>query len=208
MMNLKKVIQESFGRPTIKVSKRYLTLIELVITIALLLMFIGVVAINVTKALGEQKFRSEVDLVVDTLRMAQNLMLITPADVHVKVTEQDKGLNIRLQVDGNVSENWEKILNRTSHILTAIHSFQFGELQNFPQETGVLDIRFLSSGSLMSRGIIRLSNHLHERDICLPGYPRPIFSVEKDTDPDCGEADKSYDERLTIVTLEEINAHS
>ena len=181
---------------------------------SLLLIVGGAVGINVRKAIIEQKYRTEVELVVDTLRLAQDLMLIAGVDLHffMKKAPDDQGIECWLEAAGNVPKKWEAMIARSRRILTAIRTAGFKELNSFPIIEGMLDLRFQSQGSLMSRGVLRLSFYQSEsiqgpliRAVCLPGYPHPIISVpETGNAVSCGEENKEFDSRLTQLTVKEI----
>ncbi|QLH36565.1 MAG: type II secretion system protein [Parachlamydiaceae bacterium] len=76
-------------QPSLK-SKRFFTLIELLIVLMVLALASGVIGFSVHRALREQRFKTEVELVADSLRLAQNLMLIMNADVHVTFKADEK----------------------------------------------------------------------------------------------------------------------
>jgi hypothetical protein len=189
------------------------TLLEVLVVMTLVLAFGGVVAINVHKAVIEQRYRTEVELVIDTLRLAQDLMLIAGVDIHfiMKEASSDQGIECRLEVDGAVPKKWEGMIARSHRLLTAIRTANFKD-QRFPFTEGMLDLRFQSQGTMMSRGILRLSPYYSEkikgplvRAICLPGYPHPIISKpETDKPMPCGEESKEFDLLLTQQTQREI----
>lgn len=191
------------------------TLIELMIVLAILAMIAGVVGINIRKAYTQQRFRSEVDSIVDQLRLSQDLMLITGADVHLKFTSMgdEQGLKMWMEVEGQLtSKEWEKLLNKNQRVLTAIHAINFEDELEYPVMPGVIDIRFLSAGNVMSRGMMRLSTHEDEsaegsmvRAICLLGHPSPLFSVEdKERKLVCNLDEGEDNERITQATREVI----
>lgn len=200
--------------------RRCFTLIELLIVISILVFVGGVISINISRALTEQRFRTEVDLMVDTLRLAQDMMLIVGADVHlnIKNEEKKKGIEYWLTVADKVPKEWENLISRSKRKLRAIHSVQFFEEGPFPfpsPDEG-LDIRFLSEGSMMSKGVLRLSTHEDSfvpgslnRAVCLRGYPHPLASVpeEKGELATCEEEDEAeFLDRLTQDTVNEVLA--
>ena len=87
--------------------KCFITLLESLIVISILAIAAGVIGFSVNRALREQHFKTEVELVVDYLRLAQNLMLIMNADVHVifKAAESEKSNLMSIEVDGNVNDS-------------------------------------------------------------------------------------------------------
>ena len=109
------------------------TLVEILIVMTLLLVVGGAVTINVRKAVIEQQYKTEVELVVDTLRLAQDLMLIVGADMHLKMkpAEGDKGLEYWLEADGGIPENWKPTMKRAHRILTAVRTASFKDQRPF-----------------------------------------------------------------------------
>ena len=181
--------------------------------ITILTLFTGIIGINLAQALREQKFSTEVDIVLNRLRLAQNLMLIMNRDVDVIVEGKgDEGIEIRIDVEGGLPKKWATTINHAKHLLTTIHLFQFKDPAT-PRTANKTIIRFYSGGTVMSRGVVRLSTHANPntpaaitKGICLRGYPHPIIAVaEKDGKIDCPEENTQYDERLTLYTVEELN---
>ncbi len=189
----------------------------MMVVITILVIFTGVIGINVARAMREQQFNTEVGLIVERLRLAQNLMLIMDRNVRFKVHKPDngQGLEISLNVEGGVPKEWQFVINHSRIILTSIHSFQFDDLQNFPITPGEIDIRFLSGGTVMSRGVIHLSTHENPNDngviksaIILYGYPHPIESVlETDKPIALSDEENNNDDKMTFYTVEELKQY-
>lgn len=201
----------------IKKSKKYFfTLVELLIVIFILALAVGVIGFNINRALREQHFKNEVELVVDYLRLAQNLMLIMNADVHVIFETAENGSSnlMRLKVDGIQEDNLLKVVTEKPKKLDSIHYIQFSGENISHADAGKADVKFISKGSVMSHVVIRLSTNqtnnepgVLERFICLPGYPKPLYSTnKKDDDSACGEKQTDFDVRLTTFTEQEIHA--
>ena len=189
--------------------KYYVTLIELLMVIALMIMMAGIIGVNVRKLITEQRFDTEVSLIVDELRLAQNLMLILNYDIHVKFepAKEGKGIKFWIETSKLLNDNWTKELIRPRPLLTAIKRIEFGE------GASPIDIAFYSKGSSMSQGIIILSNSARPNDsnaltsyICLPGFPSQIASVSKPLDnKECNSKNETeYDEKLTTLIQREI----
>lgn len=201
--------------------RSHFTLIELMIVLTILSVIGGVLVINVNKALFDQRFRTEVSLVVEELRLAQDLMLILGTDVHLKVAEgnDSKEIIYWLEFDYPLPKQWEHVLKRKHKGLTAIHRVDFKDQLQHLETKGQFDIRFMSGGAVMSRGVMMLSTSQEDdpppdaltRYICLPGYPSPLLPVvDKPDDSACTKTmgkDKDFDDQLTIYTREEIAAH-
>ena len=169
---------------------------------------------NMRRALEEQRFRTEVSLVVDYFQLAQDLMLILGTDVHVKFgkSRQKKGLEYWIEVDDGLSKDWNRIIHLPRY-LVATHSISFRDELELATDPGTLDIRFLSGGTVMSRGVFRLSSHQNpalpaaiNRAICLHGYPHPIMSVLDDRkgSPCLEQEEFNFDEKLTKEMMMEV----
>lgn len=161
------------------------TLVELLLVISILLMVAGLVGFNIRRAFFEQRFRAEVSAVVDTLRLAQDLMLLLNSDAHVLFADDPAGgIRYWIEVEKPLSgKGWDRELMRKRPILKAIHLVEMDDRVSAIKVKEQLDIMFLSGGSVMSKGILRLfSSDEKEREgvlksyICLPGYPNPIVS--------------------------------
>lgn len=200
------------------IKKRFVTLVELLIVISVLALAAGVIGFNINRALREQHFKTEVELVIDYLRLAQNLMLIMNADVHVLFKAAEKNerfIEMKLKVDGNIEDSLLKVVTEREKHLHYIQFLEFFDVNKTHNEPGVVDVKFISKGSVMSKGIMRLSTNESgeslgalERYICLPGFPKPIYSTnKKNEDPSCNEQKQAdFDLRLINFTVQEIHA--
>lgn len=166
--------------------KRPVTLLEMLIVMALVAMIAGAVAIGIDRVLVDQRFRNEVGQIVDELKRAQDLMIILGADVHVKFAEQkdNKGIEYWLEMETKLSDSLQReVVNRKKQLKT-IRGVFFKDPLN--QAEGAVDLRFMSKGAVMSRGLLRLSlsgdepppEHSLMTFICLSGYPRPIVAID------------------------------
>lgn len=180
-----------------KCKRRPVTLIELLLVITIMVMVAGLVGFNIRRAFFEQRFRAEVSAVVDTLRLAQDLMLLLNCDAHVLFADDPAGgIKYWVEVEKPLSGNWDRELKRKRPNLRAIHLVEMDDKVSAIKVKDQLDIMFLSGGSVMSKGILGLfSDDNKDQDgvlksyVCLPGYPRPIGSsgaeIQKDA---CGES--------------------
>lgn len=204
--------------------RSYLSLLELLVVIAILTLIGGLFAIKIDRAVQEQKFRSEVDQVVEHLRLAQNLMLIFHTNVHVKFWSVDaKGIYYQLSFDTPLPAKWNPEMQRL-HQLTTVRSLYIDDLEKYKdreldvleefsnKESGTLILSFLSGGSKMSQGILRLSTSDKEssqamvRWILLPGFPSQILSVSEEPSAEWMEAKEQFNKQFTQQTFEEIRA--
>lgn len=181
----------------------YFSLIELMIVLGILFLISGVVGIGVTRAWQEQKFSSEVNQVVNKLRLAQNLMLILRSDVEVVITKNNEAQYVAgLKFGSPMPNQWGKELQRFTAPFTQVQTITWNQ-----QPIQDLLLRFISGGSMMSKGVLHLiARNGQERFIPLLGYPSPINSST--TLPPMQsllDQEKSFDDQLTQRTREEIH---
>lgn len=194
--------------------RRYFTLLELLVVMAILAVTGGAVAIGVRRALEDQRFRSEVGVIVNKLRLAQDLMLIIGTDVHVKFAQDNKagGNRVTMEMETRLPPEIEREVLREHGHLKMIRGIFFRDLNTPQYAEGQIDVRFFSSGAVMSRGVMRLATSDREDPpagtleayVCLPGYPSPISSTDQkvDSDRECNKkAEELYDSKLTQDTL-------
>lgn len=207
-----------------KITRRCITLVELLIVMAILILTAGVIGVNVSKTLTSQRFRSEVDQIVDQMRLAQDLMLILHGNIHLRFARnaEDSGFNLTLRFDNPLPHQWARELKHEKRKLSNIRVIEFEtDVPNHSPLTtaeygdvGTLDLEFLSGGSMMSQGILRLSTgaygsseNILERYILLPGYPAPITSSAERPSKEVFTADAGFNRELTFKTMEEIRVH-
>lgn len=198
------------------VKKRYVTLIEMLIALAIIAVGAGLIGINVNKAIKEQRFNGEVSLVVDQLRLAQNLMLILNQDVKVKFRARAGLLTCQLDFECPLDKGWDRQLNQRPSELKAIRAVSFktanGKVES--TEQGEVVLQFMSGGTVMSRGVLTLSSsatpfaqNAEDRTIVLQGFPHPI-SLSASAQPELKEQ-ITFDDKnkaLTQYVVHEINA--
>lgn len=181
------------------------TLIELLIVLTIIALIAGVVGINIQKAMRDQRFKSEVATFVDRLRLAQDMMLIAGADVHFKVeaNEAEKQIKYWIETDKSFSKAFDPFIKKVCFLKTT------HRVSHASGKDGLIDLKFLSKGSVMSSGNIQLyggkfqdATHL-ATNVMLNGYPSPIFSSEKIQNSDTSEIGKQ-DANITTITIHEI----
>ena len=188
------------------------TLLEIIIVMTILLLGAGIAGININKALVEQRFRSEVGIIVDELRLAQNLMLILGTDVHLhfEVDQSGKSISYKLELETALPKNVQyEIMRKREPLKTIKGVFLADELVTEIKEKHI-DIKFLSNGAVMSKGILRLASSDNENVpkgtlesfICLAGYPKPISSndTKEEAEKNCLKFEQDLDARLTQDT--------
>lgn len=161
----------------VKLKKSCFTLLELLVVIFIISLGVILTGVKVKEMFQEQRFLSDSQQVLSHLAMAQDLMLITDADVQVKIAPNPESsqLQIWLEVEKPFDEPWARFVERKIP-LQAIRSFGFDHSHGKE-----LVLRF-SLGS-MSKGVLTLyegeKHEAHSSDarkshIELAGYPKPL----------------------------------
>lgn len=161
----------------IELRRRGYTLLEILLVLAIVATIGSVLAINVLRAIEQQKFYSSVDVLVDRLQMAQDLMLLMDRDARVSFEQRKEGLYVRVLVDGALPPLISRMAQGT--VLKGIASSQFiqdGNLIGSP-----FQLVFLSRGTVMSRGQLRFSSFAltgqsFKAQIDLSGNPQPMIA--------------------------------
>lgn len=162
-----------------KRKKSYFTLVEMMVVVFIISLGLAITGVKLKEAYDEQRFLSEAEQVVNTMALAQDLMLIMDADVsfHLENKSDKKVFICWIEVDKPLKKPWDKMVER-KHELNAIKSVKYDA-----QDTSKLDLNF-SLGS-MSHGKIVLSSMKEEDkknkdalkfEINLPDYPSPFFA--------------------------------
>ena len=201
----------------IAVRRVHVTLFELLIVMVIIGLVASVIGIGIHKALVDQRFRSEVSKVVDELRLAQDLMLILGTDVRVVFVENQRrdGIDFWIETETQVQKALQKEISRRHDKLKTIRGAFFEDELLKEATIGKIEVKFLSNGSVMSKGILVLSTSNQESAtkgvlksyICLAGIPKPISSYE-DLEPAEMAChlfdDEQFDSRLTRDTFSKL----
>lgn len=194
------------------IHRKAITLIEVLIVISILSLAAGIVAVGLNKAVVDQRFRTEVSMIVDSLRLAQDLMLVLGTDVHVHFAEEKgEGIKYWIELETTLNENVQREILREKPLLKAIKGVFLADKLLAEVQESHLDVKFLSNGAVMSKGIMRLATSSDENVpkgtlesfICLPGYPRPIASSEtkEEAEKVCQAFDDRADDRISRDTF-------
>ncbi|CRX37413.1 type II secretion system protein [Estrella lausannensis] len=165
-----------------RIGRRCLTLIEMLIVIAVLSFVGSLVAFGIHAARQKQLFLSEAEEVLKAARMAQDLLLILDADTTLKFQADEEGILYWISVEGGKADSFMRNLNKKRR-LKSIHVVEFDDGMA-DREEGQLSLHFLSSGSSLPKGILRISTALSSKEdsalsryIAFSGYPSYIRSV-------------------------------
>jgi type II secretory pathway pseudopilin PulG len=177
-----KIKYKFFKIKEMKYKCRYITFIEVMIILSIILLSLGLIGANIQKWIKQQRFKTEVVLIVDQLRLAQDIMLILNADALVKFSKNEAGFKIKIDLENILAKQWKREIDRKHPLLTTIKSIEFADnSSDIKKQIPPFNLNFLSGGAIMSQGMIRLAavDKDLEAFIFLPGYPYPIESVQK-----------------------------
>ena len=133
-----------------RLQQRLMTFMEMMVVLAIISLIGGVVAVNINKAMFEQRFRTEVATIVNQLRLAQNLMLILDQDVSIyfKQTE-NKSIDFWLEMQCPAVKGWDRELTRHPPPLKTVAIVDFdGDDNEINKTEGELELRFMSGGTV------------------------------------------------------------
>jgi type II secretory pathway pseudopilin PulG len=108
------------------VKKFHFTLLELFIVLLIISLGMALTGVKIKGFYQEQRFLSETQQVVSHLTMAQDLMLITDADVevHFALDKKNKALSVWIEIEKPLEKSWAHLIERKLS-LHAIRSFKF-----------------------------------------------------------------------------------
>lgn len=192
--------------------RRFFTIIELMIVAAFISIVAGLFTIGIIKSVREQRFRSEVAIVIDHLRLAQNIMLILHVDASVHFKSEPEGQSIHMWIEAADNANLSFLKNILKpKELQAIQYLEMEDLLSNLREPGRLVVKFFSDGLVMSKGIMRLSTAKDDKSlgsitryINLPGFPSAIVSSSENLLNKPGSPSDASN-TLTTLTVYEIS---
>lgn len=191
-----------------KSKKRHITLIELLIVLAIMLLFAGLIGINISKASKEQRFKDETQQILNQLRMAQEFMVIFQVNVSLLLEHQHQGWTYQLVFDTPPPPQIAHLAKDKPSQLSEIKQIEFEDLNHFDAKDpkDKIYIRFLANGTRMSRGLLQLANHRdNERYIDLPGYVTPLkLTLSKPSKDNTVEEERNFNLQLLQRTIEEV----
>lgn len=189
-----------------KLRHKSFTLIEMLMVLSIIALIAGVIGINMQKAFRDQRFKSELAGFVDHLRLAQDLMLIADADVHFKIeaNESERSIKYWIETDKPFAKHFERFLKKVGTLKTIHH------VSHVSGKDGLIDLKFLSKGSVLTSGNIQLSAAKNSEEkntlianVMLKGYPGPIFSSNA-KNSELLETQETDDSSQILATIQEI----
>jgi hypothetical protein len=192
-----------------KYKRHFMTFVEVMIILTIILLTTGLMGINIQRMIKQQHFKSEVAFIVDQLRLAQDIMLILNTDVVVRFHKEKEGYKLQLQVENILSKGWQREIKRDRPLLTKIKTVEFDDYASVGKiEEPPFDLLFLSGGTIMSQGRLRLKGSDEDLEVFIffPGYPNPIESTQNKDQNLKGkfQHQTDYFEKLTFYMRREI----
>jgi type II secretory pathway pseudopilin PulG len=153
----------------IRSNKRPFTLFEILIVIALITVALGVMTLQIPKALKGAKFERGVERIIAKLALAQEVMLDFRTDVYLTFKQQEGVMECTLTAGRKLPPRLEESLNRYKKIegIEAV-AFDTSAGGDVPQ------LYFDGAVGATPQGILTLSGYGREEKIVLNGYPAQI----------------------------------
>lgn len=183
-------------------SKRYITLLELLIVFSLLSIAAGAIAYNIRGFFRSQSSYAEMDRFVEQLRNAQNAMMLLNIDSEIKITSEPSGINVEWVPKSPLSQMASRLFKpqETYHYITEV-VFQDAFKDLVLKDS--FSLSFLSKGFLMNRGVLKVQADKEVRYLLMPGYPWPFqLSLHKPAIPEYGAIEDNVRE-ITNTTAQE-----
>lgn len=150
-------------------SKRAFTLFEILIVMTLIATALGVLTLQISKALRGGRFEQGVEQVISRLTLAQELMLDFQADVLVTLHQKSAEIiECKIEISRPLPEHLEKSISRYCKI-TGIEEIAFNE-----KAEEKIRLPFDGTLGIAPEGVITFLAHGREQKIFLNGCPAQI----------------------------------
>lgn len=177
------------------------------IAFAIILMLTGLVSFNIRSAWREQTFRTEVDAIVNQLRMAQDLLMLLNIETEIHFTPEE----IAWIPVGTINRVYEKMIQKEvihpSELASVKFETNLEDKVGADKEADSFSLNFHDRGFQMSRGVLTVSSKGGEEvNIYLRGYPAPIEVQSSPVDlVEKTREDQVFIEKLTQTTWSDPN---
>lgn len=163
----------------VRAAKRYITLIEVLVVIAIIAASAGILAVKMRDFLQEQAYLDESHQLLNQLRIAQDVMQVMNADLVVRISQDDKGLfTSQIEPKTTPPELAKRLISTSPLKLKAIGRLEFEDQFTETVLKENFDLTFMSRGFTMNHGIIKLfpkGTSGPEQVIYLSGHPAPLL---------------------------------
>lgn len=183
-------------------SKRFITLLELLIVFALLSITAGAAAYNIRGFFRSQNTLAEMDRFVEQMRNAQSAMMLLNIDSELKIATQPSGISVEWVPKSPLSEMASRLF-KPKEIYSYLTEITFQDAFKDLVLKDSFSLSFLSKGFLMNRGILKMQAGKEIRYVLMPGYPWPFqLTASKPELPPFGAIEDNVRE-ITNTTLQE-----
>ena len=154
--------------------KRYITLLEILIIVAILAAAGGAAAFNIRKFYLQQQVLDDVSRVVNVLNTASELMMLVNLDTEIRFSEVGGKLQVKIAPQSGVPLTVHPLLQDNPILLTHLDSVSFRDGVQQTVLKPPFSLTFESKGFVMNRGILKLEGRGFERYLVFRGYPFPF----------------------------------
>lgn len=185
--------------------RRFFSLIEILIALAILVSLLGIVGFNIKAALRSQSYDSQVDRLVSELNLSQDMLLVFNIETEFRFSPQEA----HLVPVGTLDQAYERLIEREHTSLSALASVHFeGTLGERLERT--FSLKFLDAGFETPKGVLTLTSLDGEKSyIYLPGYPAPLARQSKAPAIQVmDQQERLFYEKLTASTWATIHDHT
>lgn len=160
-------------------SRRFITLLELLIVFAILALVAGIGAFNLKALFSSQEELNEMDRVLFKLRKAQAVMVLLDGDIEIKFKRAPQGFSMEWVPAGILSKSVSNRMGEREEALPHLQEISFQDGVKDLLLKPPFSLQFLSRGFLMNRGVLTLKGAQTERHLLLVGYPWELQLVSK-----------------------------
>jgi hypothetical protein len=184
--------------------RRYITLLELMIVIAILAVVGGAAAFNIRKFYLEQQVLGDINRVVNVLNTATELMMLIDIDSEVRFSESAGSISVILVPQSGVPTTVFPLLSKEPILLSYLEGVQFKDGVKGTLLKPPFALTFESKGFLMNRGILQLKGNGLERYLVFRGYPAlftPLLGSEEYQEAGFKERFERITEQVRTLTM-------
>jgi hypothetical protein len=160
--------KQKHGQMRIRSNRRPFTLFEILVVITLITAALGVMALQIPKALKGEKFERGVEQIIAKLTLAQEVMLDFHTDVSLTFEQKEDGVECTLTAGRKLPPRLEESFNRYKRI-RGIERVAFND-----SEEAITKLYFDGAVGATPQGILTLTAYGREERIALNGYPAQI----------------------------------
>lgn len=185
--------------------RRCFTLIEIMVVLAILALTGGIAALKMRDFLKQQTYLDDSALLLNELRLTQDLMLIMEIDSEVNIKKMDDHFTVQIEAKSPPPELGKKIIDHSTLKLKGIKSIEFEDSFSGTVLTDEIKLTFFSRGFTMNHGTLKLFPKTSSESVLaieLPGHPAPLELHSLDQFQESRAATKfEFIEKLTNLTF-------